>query len=139
MDTRFRELLTEAVAIADKYRADFGGPRSPPPAVTAFKFKTSAKPKAKKGGSPPRRKRLRPHPPRKLPMGPKLDPKVAGLQKQLATAKKKKLMTPRRLTALRANWKTAFTSSRMNCGLPAIGLSQRSSGPDVASIAAHPG
>jgi len=30
------------------YRADFGASLKPPPAVTAFRFKASAKPKAKK-------------------------------------------------------------------------------------------
>ena len=31
METRFRELLTEAVAIAEEYRADFGAALKPPP------------------------------------------------------------------------------------------------------------
>ena len=48
METRFRDLLTEAVHIADEYRADFGAVLKPPPAVTAFRYKASAKPKAKK-------------------------------------------------------------------------------------------
>jgi hypothetical protein len=64
MEARFRDLLTEAVSIAEEYRADFGGPLKPPAAVSAFRFKASAKAK-------------------------KPDPKLAGLQKQLATAKKK--------------------------------------------------
>ena len=82
METRFRELLTEAVSIAEEYRADFGAPLKPPAAITAFKFKTSAKPKAKKSG------KSAAAPAAKAPEA-KLDPKVAGLQKQLATAKKK--------------------------------------------------
>ena len=48
METRFRDLLTEAVHIAEEYRADFGAVLKPPPAVTAFRYKASAKPKAKK-------------------------------------------------------------------------------------------
>lgn len=31
IETRFRELLTEAVTIAEEYRADFGAPLKPPP------------------------------------------------------------------------------------------------------------
>ena len=48
METRFRDLLTEAVHIADEYRADFGAVLKPPPVVTAFRYKATAKPKAKK-------------------------------------------------------------------------------------------
>jgi hypothetical protein len=84
METRFREVLTEAVAIAEEYRADFGAALKPPPAVTAFRFKTSAKGKAKKAVKPAAVKAT----PAKAPEA-KPDPKVAGLQKQLAGAKKK--------------------------------------------------
>ena len=88
METRFRELLTEAVSIAEEYRVDFGGPLKPPPAVTAFRFKASshakARAKAKKTVKPPAGKA----PAVKAPEA-KPDPKVAGLQKQLAGAKKK--------------------------------------------------
>ena len=48
MENRFRDLLTEAVQIADEYRADFSAVLKPPPAVTAFRYKASAKPKVKK-------------------------------------------------------------------------------------------
>jgi hypothetical protein len=88
MEARFRELLTEAVSIAEEYRADFGAALKPPPTVTAFKFKTSSKGKPKKA-----------KPAADAPKAPaakavevkpeKVDPKVAGLQKQLANAKKK--------------------------------------------------
>jgi hypothetical protein len=90
MEARFRELLTEAVSIAEEYRADFGAALKPPAAITAFKFKSSAKPKAKKGGKPTAAKTPAPvaAPAAKAPDA-KLDPKVAGLQKQLVTAKKK--------------------------------------------------
>jgi len=43
MEARFRELLTEAMSIAEEYRADFGGPMKPPPAVTSFRFKAATK------------------------------------------------------------------------------------------------
>ena len=84
METRFREVLTEAVSIAEEYRADFGAALKPPPAVTAFRFKTSAKGKAKKTAKAAAVKA----PAAKAPEA-KTDPKVAGLQKQLAVAKKK--------------------------------------------------
>ena len=48
MESRFRDLLTEAVRIADEYRADFGAALKPPPAVTAFRYKATAKLKTKK-------------------------------------------------------------------------------------------
>jgi len=88
MESRFRELLTEAVSIAEEYRADFGGPLKPPPAITAFRFKTSAKGKAKKAAKPAAGKVAPPAPAVKAPEA-KPDPKLAGLQKQLAAAKKK--------------------------------------------------
>ena len=56
METRFRDLLSEAVQIAEEYRSDFGAALKPPPAVTAFRYKASAKVKAKKPagkGKPP--------------------------------------------------------------------------------------
>jgi hypothetical protein len=88
METRFRDLLSEAVRIAEMYRADFGAALKPPPAVTAFRFKASAKPKAKKAagkGKPGAAAApAKPEPPAAKP-----NPKVAGLQKRLATARKK--------------------------------------------------
>jgi len=99
MEARFRELLAEAVSIAEEYRADFGAPLKAPPAVTAFRFKTSAKGKARKASKPAKPgKPAAPAPPPAAtaktpsagkPAEAKPDPKVAGLQKQLATAKKK--------------------------------------------------
>src|SRR4051794_6044599 len=89
METRFRELLSEAVRIAELYRADFGAPLKPPPAVTAFRFKASAKPKAKKvagkGKTPPPAAT----PAKPEPVAAKPSAKVAGLQKRLLTARKK--------------------------------------------------
>ena len=90
MESRFRDLLTEAVRIADEYRADFGAALKPPPAVTAFRYKATAKLKAKKPAGkakPPaaaERPTAKPEPPAAKP-----SPKVSGLQKRLATAKKK--------------------------------------------------
>jgi hypothetical protein len=46
METRYRELLSEAVHIAEEYRADFGAPLKPPSPITAFRYKASAKSKA---------------------------------------------------------------------------------------------
>ena len=53
MESRFRDILTEAVEIAHLYRQDFGAALKPPTAVTSFKFKTNAKPKSKKSAAKP--------------------------------------------------------------------------------------
>jgi hypothetical protein len=84
METRFRDLLSEAVHIAEEYRTDFGAGLKPPPAVTAFRYKASAKLKAKKAAA-----KAKPAAPKPEPPAVKPNPKVAGLQKRLATAKKK--------------------------------------------------
>ena len=47
MDARFRELLSEAVKIAEEYRRDFGVALKPAAPVTAFRYKASAKPRAR--------------------------------------------------------------------------------------------
>ena len=81
MESRFRELLSEAAQIAELYRADFGGVLKPPPAVTAFRYKPSTKSRTKKVAKP-----------KAAPTAPAPAPpskKVVGLQKRLATAKKK--------------------------------------------------
>ena len=86
METRYRDLLTEAVQIAEEYRTDFGAALKPPAGVTAFRYKATAKPKAKKvvakGGKP--KVEAKPEPPAAKPSA-----KVLGLQKKLAAAKKK--------------------------------------------------
>ncbi|HYW43797.1 MAG TPA: hypothetical protein VE959_13125 [Bryobacteraceae bacterium] len=87
MESRFRELLSEAVSIAEEYRADFGAPLKPPAPVTAFRYKTSGKPKAKKGQKQPPVKAVEAS--RPVPKPSKPDPKIARLQQRLATAKKK--------------------------------------------------
>ncbi|MCX6622259.1 MAG: hypothetical protein NTY38_14565 [Acidobacteria bacterium] len=85
MESRFRDLLSEAIKIAEEYRADFGGALTPPPAVTAFRYKAGARRTA--------RPKAATHPARPVPKAEqpaaKPDPKVARLQKRLVTAKKK--------------------------------------------------
>ncbi|MBS1859347.1 MAG: hypothetical protein JST11_28495 [Acidobacteria bacterium] len=89
MESRFRELLTEAVEIAEEYRADFGAALKTPPQVTAFRYKSSAKPKAKKTAAarsaPAAAPKAAPAPAPAV----KPDPKVAAIEKKLAGAKKK--------------------------------------------------
>ena len=77
----------EAVAISEEYRADFGGPLKPPAPVTAFRYKASAH-KAKKAGKGKPKPEVAPAKV-EAPAPPKANPKVAGLQKRLATARKK--------------------------------------------------
>ena len=84
MESRFRDLLAEAVKIAEEYRADFGGPLKPAAPVTAFRYK-AGKAKPKKAGKSKSPVAAKPEPP--APAKP--SPKVAGLQKRLANAKKK--------------------------------------------------
>jgi hypothetical protein len=77
METRFRDLLVEAAQIAQEYQADFHTPLKPPAQVTAFRFKTGAKPAVKKAA------------PVKA-AAPKMDdPKLLELQKRLAQTQKK--------------------------------------------------
>ena len=85
MESRFRDLLSEAVQIAEEYRTDFGAALKPPPAVTAFRYKASAKLKPKKPAAKANPAAAKPEP----PAAAKPNPKVAGLQKRLVTAKKK--------------------------------------------------
>ena len=89
METRYCKLLSEAVQIAEEYRADFGAPLKPPSPITAFRYKASAKSKAKKAAI----KRSTQKNPRGVPepalSAAKPNPKIVGLQKRLATAKKK--------------------------------------------------
>lgn len=91
METRYRELLSEAVRIAEDYRQDFGAAPKLPPAVTAFRFKSGGKPKPKKPAAPPAPAAGKPEPkPAKPEAKPaKPDPKVARLEKRLAAARKK--------------------------------------------------
>jgi hypothetical protein len=86
MESRFRELLVQAIQIAEEYRSDFGGVLKPPPGVTSFRYKSSGKLKPKKtaktnaaakGTNPPSRAIA------------KANPKTAGLEKRLAAAQQK--------------------------------------------------
>ena len=89
METRYHELLAEAVQIAKEYLADFGEPLKPPSPVTAFRYKGSAKSKPKKAAvEPPTAKNHREVPPPALPAA-KPNAEIVGLQKRLATEKKK--------------------------------------------------
>ena len=90
MESRFRDLLSEAVHIAEEYRTDFGAALKPPAGVTAFRYKASAKPKAKKPAAKAKPAAAAPTPKAEAPASAgKPNPKVSGLQKRLATAKKK--------------------------------------------------
>src|ERR1700761_1971389 len=73
MESRFRELLAEAGAISEEYRADFGGPLKPPARVTAFRYKASGH-KSKKAAKP----KTAAAPVAQAPV--KANPKVVGLQ-----------------------------------------------------------
>ena len=85
MESRFRELLVEAVHIAEEYRSDFGAALKPPPGVTSFRYKASARQKPKKTQrSGPAAKGAAPPPALK-----KMNPKIAGLQKRLSSAQQK--------------------------------------------------
>lgn len=92
METRFRDLLLDAVKVAEEYRADFGGVLKPPPMVTGFRYKAG---KVKKAASTPKpagaapKKAEAPVAPVKSVPPPKPDRKIVGLQKRLETAKKR--------------------------------------------------
>ena|SRR6266481_9295202 len=89
MESRFRELLSEAARIADEYRADFGAVLKPPSPVTAFRYKARAKAKSKKAGKPKAAEKAVRAEPRMEPPRQKRNPKIDGLQKRLATGKRK--------------------------------------------------
>ena len=86
MESRFRELLAEAIQVAEEYRSDFGAPLKPPPAVTSFRYKSSGKPRPKKTQKPAVAAKSATAPAQAIA---KTNPKVAGLQKRLATAQQK--------------------------------------------------
>ena len=85
MESRFRDLLTEAIGIAEEYRADFSGTLKPPPAVTAFRYKAGAK----RAGKPKAATKVPRVEPKAEQPAAKPDLKVVRLQKRLETAKKK--------------------------------------------------
>jgi hypothetical protein len=85
MEDRFRELLSEAVRVAQEYHADFGAALKPPPPVTTFRFKAGSRPKAKKAA----KKGAAPAPAKAEAPPAKPNPRVAALEKRLAAARKK--------------------------------------------------
>lgn len=82
MEARFRDLLTEAVKVAEEYYADFGATLKPPAAITAFRYRSGKARKTAPTAKPSTAPALAPPP-------PKPDPKVTALQKKLANARKK--------------------------------------------------
>ena len=89
MESRFRELLTEAASIAEEYRADFGSTLKPPAGITSFRYKASAKGKAKKAAKAKQQAAKAPEIARPEAKEQKPDPKIARLQKRLASTRKK--------------------------------------------------
>ena len=89
MEARYHELLAEAVQIAKEYRADFGEPLKPPSPITSFRYKGSAKSKAKKAAAERSTARNLREVPQPAPAAAKPNAEIVGLQKRLATEKKK--------------------------------------------------
>ncbi len=81
METRYRDLLTEAIQIAEEYRADFGVGLKLPAGVTQFEYKAGG---AKKPKAAPATAPAAVAPPAAAP-----DPKLGPLEKRLAAAQKK--------------------------------------------------
>jgi hypothetical protein len=80
MESRFRDLLTEAAQVAQEYQNDFGLALKPPPSITAFRFKTAA------GKTAVKARKTAPA----LPEPEKaVNPKIAPLEKRLAQAREK--------------------------------------------------
>jgi hypothetical protein len=79
METRFRELLSEAAGIAQEYQRDFGTSLKPPATITAFRYKRAATQKSKKVAKAaiPRQSVTPP------------DPKIAGLERRRMQIQKK--------------------------------------------------
>ena len=89
MESRFRELLSEAAQIAGEYRADFGAVLKPPSPVTGFRYKTHAKTKGNKASKPKSAGKVARTEPQIEPAQQKPNPKIGRLQKRLATGKRK--------------------------------------------------
>ena len=92
IEARFRQLLGEAVQLAEEYRSDFGTVLPLPSPVTTFRYKAAGK-KATKKAAAPKAPPAAPAPapisvPRPAPAA-KPDPKIAALAKQLDGARKK--------------------------------------------------
>lgn|SRR5579872_5670565 len=89
MESRFRELLSEAAQIAGEYRADFGAILKPPSPVTAFRYKAHAKARSKKAGKPKSAGKVVRAEPQLQPAPQKPNPKIDRLQTRLAVGKRK--------------------------------------------------
>ena len=83
IETRFRELLTEAMHLAEEYRSDFGGTLTTPAAITAFRYKAGAKKAA------PKQKLAAAAPVVEAPKPKAADPKLARMKKSLVAAQQK--------------------------------------------------
>ncbi len=82
IETRFKELLTEAMHLAEEYRSDFGGTLTPPAVITAFRYKAGAK------KATPKPKPTAAAPVIELPKA-KPDPKLVRMRKTLEAAQNK--------------------------------------------------
>jgi hypothetical protein len=96
METRYRDLLQEAVRVAEEYKSDFGGTLKPPASVTAFRYKAGkAKKKVAPGPKATPAPKAAPAPAPVAPAGkkaapaPKPDRALGALQKRLAVARQK--------------------------------------------------
>jgi hypothetical protein len=78
MESRFRDLLTEAARISQEYQADFGSALKPPPQVTAFRFKAPAAKAAAQA-----KKNIAPI----VSVRPVPTPKTTAIEKRLAQAR----------------------------------------------------
>ncbi len=85
MEIRFRELLSEALQVAQEYQRDFGVALKPPAPITAFRFKSGAKSAKKKAAAPTASPAKKPAAPAPAPP----DAKSAALLKRLDLAQKK--------------------------------------------------
>lgn len=99
MENRFRDLLLEAVKVAEEYHTDFGGVLKAPPVVTGFRYKAGKVKKQSPGATKPgttkpgvaeiKKAAIPAVPEKKATVPAKLDRKTAGLQKRLQTARRK--------------------------------------------------
>src|SRR5580692_8702929 len=79
MESRFRELLTDAAGIAQEYQRDFGTSLKPPATITAFRYKKAGGQKPKPGVKTPVPRRQEPQ--AAITSNPTSDPKIRGLEK----------------------------------------------------------
>jgi hypothetical protein len=87
MESRFRELLTDAAGIAQEYQRDFGTSLKPPATITAFRYKKAGAQKSKQGVKTPVPRRQEPQ--AAITSNPTSDPKIRGLEKRRVQIQKK--------------------------------------------------